>query len=379
MTKCFHCDQVLLNDRFKSGYVCVKNGIITEITDQKPDFDCITEIDGFLVPGFIDLHFHGALDYDFSTADAKQIAKICDYHLSHGTTTMLPTVTSAKIETVKKSLNNIKDCINQSLTKAHIYGVHLEGPYFSKNQCGAQNCEHITPPVKQDYEQIIKDYGSIIKRWSYAPERDTNDEFCKYLVKNNVLPSMGHSDAKYDDCVSAFENGCKLVTHLYSCTSTVTRNCGFRSGGIIESAFLLDDLYVEIIADGCHLPKELVSLIYKIKGTDRICLVTDSIAATGTKNRETKVGDVPAIIEDGVAKLLDRTAFAGSIATADRLVRTCVEFGIPLVSALKMASTTPAKLLGLNAGIIATGYQADFVVLDNSLCVKDVYVLGEHI
>lgn len=379
MIKCFHCDRIFSGDEFISGYVCVKDGIITEVTDQKPDFDTVTEIDGLLVPGFIDLHFHGACGYDFSNAEPEQIAKICDYHLSHGTTTMLPTVTSAKIETVKNALRNIENCISNSLTKSHIYGVHLEGPYFSQNQCGAQNCEHITPPVKQDYEQIIKDYGSIIKRWSYAPERDTDDEFCKYLAKNNILPSMGHSDAKYNDCVSAFENGCKLVTHLYSCTSTVTRNCGFRSGGIIESAFLLDDLYVEIIADGCHLPKELVSLIYKIKGADRICLVTDSIAATGTENRETTVGDVPAIIEDGVAKLPDRTAFAGSIATTDRLVRTCVEFGIPLVSALKMASTTPAKLLGLNTGVIKPGYQADFAVLDTNLFVKDVYISGEHI
>ncbi len=178
----------------------------------------------------------------------------------------------------------------------------------------------------------------------------------------------------------AEENGCRLVTHLYSCMSTITRSGGFRSLGVIESAYLSDRLYVEIIADGKHLPKELIRLILKIKGTDKTALITDSLEIAGTDIKEGCMSGTEFIVEDGVCKLKDRTAFAGSIATADRLIRVMRdEVGVSLSDAVKMLTEVPARILGLNKGRLEAGYDADVIAFDGDICVSDIFVDGERV
>ena len=181
------------------------------------------------------------------------------------------------------------------------------------------------------------------------------------------------------DMVRAIENGCNLITHLYSCTSTVTRNHGFRSLGVIESAYLHDELYVEIIADGKHLPPELIKMIIKIKGTDKVALITDSLEIAGTEIKEGVMSGTEFIVEDGVCKLKDRSAFAGSVATADKLIKTLVNdcgYGVP--AAVKMQTEVPAKILGVNKGMIATGYDADIIVFDEEIKVSDIFIAGRR-
>ena len=227
----------------------------------------------------------------------------------------------------------------------------------------------------------MKDYGEVIARWSYAPENDIEERFVKALSKYGVVASAGHTDAVYSDMVRAMDNGCCLVTHLFSCTSTITRDHGFRRLGVIETAFLSDEMYVEIICDGKHLPPELIKLIYKIKGADKIALVTDSLALAGTDRNHGFMQATEYIIEDGVCKLMDRSAFAGSIATADRLVRVAVkEAGISVTEAVKMITETPAKIMKLNhKGKIAQGFDADMVVFDDDIKVRKVFAKGDLI
>ena len=194
-----------------------------------------------------------------------------------------------------------------------------------------------------------------------------------FLNKTGVVVSAGHTDAEYSDIKKAYENGMKLITHLYSCTSTIKRKNGFRILGVTEAAYLYDDIDVETIADGCHLPPELLALIYKIKGEEHMCLVTDSIRYGGSDGNENAVyadGNVPYIIEDGVAKLADRSAFAGSIATS------CVKkAGIPLKSAVKMMTEIPARIMKLKTkGKLQIGYDADIVIFDESIIVREVLV-----
>ena len=196
--------------------------------------------------------------------------------------------------------------------------------------------------------------------------------------------SMGHTDAIYEDALAAFKSGYTLATHFYSCMSSVTRRNCLRYAGVIEAAYLLDEMYVEIIADGIHLPEALLKLIYKIKGSDRIALVTDAIRAAGTDDKETILGSnngngLRVIVEDGVAKLVDRSSFAGSVATSDRLVRNMVNVAdVPLLEAVKMASQTPANILGLGAskGSLTAGKDADIVIFDNNINVSTTIVQG---
>ncbi|MBQ8758182.1 MAG: amidohydrolase family protein, partial [Clostridia bacterium] len=258
-----------------------------------------------------------------------------------------------------------------------LVGLHFEGPYLSKNQVGGQNPDAITPPVKEEYEPLLREKGKFVARWSYAPENDFDGSFAKALTDAGVVPSAGHTDATYTDMVRAFESGCRLVTHLYSCTSTITRKGGFRILGVLESAYLNDDMYVEIIADGKHLPPELIRLILKIKGRDRVCLITDSLAVAGIAKdgEEVETLGTRFFVEDGVCKLLDKSAFAGSIATADRLIRVLTkEVGTSVIDAVYMMTKVPAEVMGLkNKGLLKKGYDADIVVFDENINIEKVF------
>lgn len=362
------------------GYVYFdQEKIICITTDDLPFDEQYDFSDNIVSPGFIDMHVHGGSGIDFSSASIEQVAAATDFHLKHGTTTIVPTITTVPFDTMYKALENIQQCKNAGQSRANIAGVHLEGPYFSPLQCGAQNPETIRTPIPEEYDTLLSKFGNLILRWSYAPELDQDLAFSKALQKAGVVASIGHSNAIYDECMAAYTYGCKLVTHLYSATSTITRVGGYRRLGVIETAFLLDDMDVEIIADGKHMPPELIRMICKIKGYDRVSLITDAILMAGT-NQTRCNGSVPFIIEDGVAKLLDRSAFAGSIATTDRLIKVCVnDAGVPLLDAIKMLTENPARLMHINAGQIAPARRPDFVVLGDDISVKAVFVNGKPI
>jgi N-acetylglucosamine-6-phosphate deacetylase len=281
---------------------------------------------------------------------------------------------------MKKATENVCIAKKSGKSKANIIGAHLEGPYLSVKQCGAQCTDFITPPVKEDYQALIKEFGDGVARWTYAPELDIDGEFCKYLTERGINVSAGHTDAVYQDMQTAIDSGCNLITHLYSCTSTVTRKNGFRSLGVIESAYLRDELSVEIIADGKHLPPDLIKMIIKIKGEDKVILITDSLEIAGTSIKEGVMSGTEFIVEDGVCKLKDRTAFAGSVATADCLIRTLVnDCGFSILTAVKMLTKTPADLLKLNKGDLVSGKDADVIVFDDGIKVSSVFVGGKKV
>ncbi len=372
-------DKIIVGERLFDGYVYALNGKIIEITKQNKPCEKSYDYTGrYVSAGFIDMHTHGAGGYAFMNSSVEDVIKGCDYHLQHGTTSIVPTISAGEFETMKQAVLNIHKA--KGKTKGNILGAHLEGPYLSPKQAGAQCPVFITPPIKADYESLIEEYGESITRWTYAPENDDNGEFCKYLTERGVIASAGHTDAKYQDMQVAIENGCNLITHLYSCTSTVTRDHGFRSLGVIESAYLRDELYVEIIADGKHLPPDLIKMIIKIKGTDKVALITDSLEIAGTDITEGVMSGTEFIVEDGVCKLKDRSAFAGSVATADSLIRTLVkECGFEIPTAVKMLTEVPAKILKINKGKLAKGYDADIIVFDENIQIADIFIAGNKV
>lgn len=373
-------DKIILKDNIFSGYVYFENGTICDVTDAGLPFETEYDFSGrYVSPGFIDMHTHGGGGFSFF-GTMEDVIKAADFHLSHGTTSVYPTLSAAPTEDMLKAGLSVKAAMESGISKANIMGIHMEGPYLSAQQCGAQCPDFVKPPVKDEYIKVVKELGSSLARWSYAPENDENHEFCKYLTANGIVPSAGHTDAVYSDIAEAAEFGCTLITHLYSCTSSITRDHGFRRLGVIESAFLNDDIYVEIIADGKHLPPELIRMILKIKGSDKIALVTDSLALAGTDVTHGFMNATEFIIEDGVCKLMDRSAFAGSIATCDRLIRVMTtEVGVPVEEAVKMMTCVPAKIMGLNKGELASGKDADIIVFDNNINISDIFVMGNKI
>lgn len=363
-----------------SGYVYYDNGKIVAVTDAELPVEAEHDAtDCFVSAGFIDIHTHGGGGFPFE-GDVEDIVGGVNFHLSHGTTSICPTISAAPIGDMRRSLENIKCAMSDSRVLANIIGAHLEGPYLSLAQTGAQAGACITSPIENDYKSIVKEYKGTLVRWTYAPENDEGARFAEYMREAGVVTSAGHTDATYADMKKALDAGCALVTHLYSCTSTVTRQQGFRFLGVIESTFLEDGIVAEIIADGKHLPPDLIRMIYKIKGVDGIVAVTDSLSLAGTDVKIGRMSQTDFIIEDGVCKLLDRSAFAGSIATSDVLLRVLTkDAGIPITEAIRLITANPAKAMGLSTkGSIDEGMDADFTVFDSDVNVKAVFVGGNQ-
>ena len=379
--------KIIFPDRIvDNGAVRISGEKILDIYEgkvEKREDDEIVDASGlYLSPGFIDVHVHGGDGGYFMSGEADQIDKTCKMHMKHGTTAMTPSISAAPTEVIIKSLSGINEYEKSESVRPDFLGLHLEGPYLNPNACGAMPAGYIREPNREEYLDLLERFPNI-RRWALAPELAGSVEMVKELTKRGVLTAVGHSDAFFDDVMAVRAEGTNSITHFYSLTSTVRRKNAYRFAGTLEAGYLYDDIFVEVIADGCHLPKPLLQLIYKVKGEDRIMLITDGISASGVDENDGKqyysqMGK-PIVVEDGVAKVPSRECFAGSIATTDRLIRTMVNIAeVPLCSAVKMASLTPAAYLGVadRKGSIECGKDADLLIFDEGVNVKSVYVRG---
>ncbi len=376
--------RVILEDGiFENLNVYIENEKILAVTDESLAFD--TEIDAkgqYVSPGFIEIHSHGAGGSDFLDGTAQAFLTASEKHAQHGVTTLIPTATSSEIEATIEIQKIYEEACKKNTRGADMPGLHLEGPYFAYGQRGAQDPRYLRDPSPEEYEKILNSCKSIL-RWSVAPELPGAVEMGKALKKRGILPAIGHSDAEWDEVKKAYDAGFTHVTHLYSGMSTVHRKNAYRYIGVVESAYLIDDMTVEIIADGKHLPAELLKFVYKFKGSDKIALITDSMRGAGMPDGESMLGHnkngLPCIIEEGVAKLPDRTAFAGSVATFDRLVRNMINMAeVPVHEAVKMATKTPAKIMNFtDRGTLTPGLRADVILFNDNIDVSFVMVGGK--
>jgi N-acetylglucosamine-6-phosphate deacetylase len=385
--KIIHAKLILPSQIMDDATLLISDGLITSIS--KNDIDAplaqVLDVNGnYVSPGFIDLHVHGGGGYDFMDRSVEAFLKIAETHVKFGTTAMFPTTLTSTTEKLIETLSCYEKAEKINKKGAQFMGMHLEGPYFAMSQRGAQDPRYIRNPNPLEYNKILEIGGHLIKRWSAAPELEGAIAFAKQLKNYNILPAIAHTDAIYEEVIEAFDNGYTLATHFYSAMSGVVRRNAFRYAGVIESGYLIDDMDVEIIADGIHLPAPLLKLVHKIKGVSKTALITDAMRAAGMPEGEAILGDledgIKVIVEDGVAKLPDRTAFAGSVATADRLVRTMInEAGIALKEAIEMITATPARIMGIHhhKGSIEIGKDADLVVFDDDINVKTTIVNGD--
>ena len=368
-----------------NGTIVITGNNITAVAGSDIDVADALEINAggnYISPGFIDIHVHGGGGYDFMDGSEEAFLKIAETHACFGTTSLLPTTLTSEKEGLLQTLDLYEQANKKNTKGAQFLGMHLEGPYFAVNQRGAQNARYIRDPDPKEYKEILE-HSSSIKRWSAAPELKGAIDFGKYITSKGILAAVAHTDAIYEEVLEAFENGYTLATHFYSAMSGVTRRNAFRFAGVIESAYLLDGMDVEIIADGVHLPEALLKLVYKIKGPDRTALITDAMRAAGMPEGESVLGNLKnglkVIVEDGVAKLPDRSSFAGSVATADRLVRTMINMaGVPLTEAVRMISKTPARIMKVDdkKGSLQEGKDADILIFDKDINIKMTMVNG---
>jgi N-acetylglucosamine-6-phosphate deacetylase len=299
---------------------------------------------------------------------------------------MLPTALTSEVGELYDAMEAYTQAKKKNKKGSQFLGIHIEGPYLSMEQRGAQDPRYIRDPNPDEYKEVLSKSSDVV-RWSAAPELDGAIDFAHYLTSKGILVALAHTDASYEEALVGFENGFTLATHFYSCMSGVFRKGAMRYAGVVETAYLIDEMDVEVIADGIHCPPPLLKLIYKIKGTDRMALITDSMRAAGQPEGEKSIlgslnDGTEVLIEDGVAKMPDRTSFAGSIATTDRLVRTVVnEADVPLVDAVRMATKTPASIIGVadQKGALLPGKDADIVIFDDDIQIQKTIIEGNII
>ncbi len=371
--------------------ILIENGKIIDcdFKGEVPFGATVLDAEGsMLTPGFIDLHVHGGGGADFMDATPEAFETVVKSHLKHGTTMLVPTAMTASEEDLLSFIRAYQE-FKKSPPKcgAKTVGVHLEGPYFSGatgKSKGAQPGDLLRLPDKGEMERLIKAADGDIIRWDAAPELEGIDMFASVCKADGIMAAIAHTSATSEQALEAIGNGFSHVTHFYNACTTYRKEGQKVLAGVVEAAYLSPNVTVELIGDGCHIPRDILRLALMIKGPDKVSIITDATRLSGTGLKKGMLGSLKngteVIVDDGVAKLPDMSCFAGSVATSDRCFKVLVkDYGIDPVAASKMMSLAPAKSLGIEdiTGSIENGKCADLVLLDGNLAVKNVILNGE--
>jgi len=394
-TLLFHGGTIILDDRlFENGYVEVDGPRIRTVHpgphSSPPAATEVIDLEGgYLAAGFIDLHVHGGAGADFMDADPDSFRTICRAHARHGTTSLLPPTTVARHEQHLTFLETCRRLKREDTGGARILGAHFYGPYFGLDARGCHPAAPVRPPVRQEYEQYLA-YADCITTATVAPELPGAEEFARACRAKGIRCNAGHSHATFDQMEAAVAWGVRHVDHLFCAMSDRARLRQTQAypmrGGVMEATLFFDELTTEVIADGKHLQRELLLLAYKLKGPDRLALVTDCNRALDMPDGDywfgPRDGGERITRCDGVGLMPDGSALASGVMGMDHGVHTFHRLtGMPLVDVVRMASLTPARIAGWEnqIGSIAPGKRADLLVLDPDLQVKRVYVDGRRV
>lgn len=370
-------NHVYINHVFRKAEITIDNGVIQSIhCNDNIECDC----DDYIVPGFIDLHYHGCFGANTMDDSDEQLRHMTTHMLEEGTTSFLATTTSDNKEQIIKALHHLQAYAKkQQKDESEIIGIHLEGPYLNQKRAGAQKKEFLKKCDTQEFEMFMNASNHTIKRCTIAPEEDEGYQFIDYASHHGIVVSLGHSDADEVVAKEAFAHGAMMVTHLYNGMGEMSH----RQPNLACASLLDDEVYCEVTADGYHVAFDMLKLTWKMKGTDKLILITDSNMAKGLPCGDYDFnGRKVHVDEAGVVRLSSSGSLAGSTAKLNICLKNMVEkVGVPLEDALRMVSENPAKCIGVDTykGFIKEGYDADLSVLDKNFQVVAVYKKGKEV
>lgn len=377
-----NCNLIGEDEIIKNIDISVVDGKIQKIGKiGQEGIDCSGK---YVSPGFIDIHTHGGYGSDFMDSTVQDFDNVLKFHIDNGTTSVVATSVTAPVESIKKFMDTARKYKESPFAK--LLGVHLEGPYLSLKNKGAQKEEYILNPKTDDYS-FITEYKDIVKTVTISPELDKDGSMTKTLTENGIIVCGGHDDGIYPEFMPSINSGLKHLTHHYCAMSELRFKDGVRNVGLREYGLLDDTLSSEIIADNRHTPKELARLIFKCKGREKMIVVSDSLRCAGMPidgklyRLGTKDDQSAQLfkVADGVAVLADGTRYAGSITCLHQMVKNLMAAGINIVDAFRCATLNPAKVIGNdNIGRIKEGCAADILVLDQNFNIEKIFKDGKE-
>ena len=371
--------RIVLKNKLVNGSISIFDGKIEKIFENNFDldeknFDEIIDLNQkYLGPAFVDVHTHGADGADAMDVSEEALRKISKYLAKEGTANFLATTLTSTKEILKNVLGIVAKLQDKDIDGANIFGVHMEGPYFSVEYKGAQNEKYMKPAGIKELDEYLSVKEGLVKLFSISPHNQENLEAIKYLSDRGVIASVGHSAAKYEDVIKAVNYGLTHATHTYNAMKGFTH----REPGVVGAVFNSDEIMAEIIFDKFHVHPEAVRTLIKIKGVDKVVCVTDSMSATGLPEGKYKLGELDVNVKDGQARLAMNDALAGSVLRMDGAFRNLIELGYSITDVFKMTSTNAAKEFKLNSGEIKVGKDADIVIMDKDYHVCMTFVKGK--
>ncbi|QIB27599.1 N-acetylglucosamine-6-phosphate deacetylase [Caloranaerobacter azorensis] len=349
--------------------------------DEK-NFDKIIDANGnYLSPGFIDIHNHGNFGYDTMNATFESLESMSYFHLKNGVTGFLPTTMTASLKEIKMAIKNVADYIELQNNKnkfkeqkSQVLGLYLEGPYFSQEKKGAHAPRFLKSPEINELKEFLDVSNQTVKIVALAPELPGALEAITYLKSNGIIVSAGHTNATFLEMKTGIDKGITLATHLYN----GMRCFSHREPAVVGAVLTDERVFCEVICDGIHLHAAAIELAVKVKGKDKIVLISDAMMATGLEDGEYEIGGQKVYVKRGVARLSDGS-LAGSTLTLNKAVYNMVNtVNIPLQDAVRMASLNPAKVIGISdkKGSIEIGKDADLIIFDENIRILTTIVMG---
>lgn len=361
----------------KDSYLVVNNNLIERICSNRADCRII-DLKGYrIIPGLIDMHIHGVNGFDTMDGSYNSLNGMSKYLTGNGVTAFLPTTVTADWNRIINAVANINETISAGVEGAEILGSYIEGPYICEEHRGAHAREYIRKISIDELKELISVSKNSIKMFALAPELEGALEAIRLLKSNNINVSMGHTDAAAEDVIRAVDAGANIAVHLFN----GMRGIHHREPGAAGEFMILDEVYTELIADGVHVHPDIIKLILRCKGPDKICLITDCMMAGGLSDGEYVLGELKVTVKDSVCRI-GNGSLAGSTLRLIDGVKNLMKFtGVDPLDGVHCASLVPARILGMDnkMGSIREGKIASFSIVDDDYNIIITVVEGRAV